>query len=348
MPACCPICASNRIARTHTRWHDAHVAGSRVDCRTGAGPVTGVDGNWPHRTATRSAHQTMTAIALVILLGVVLSAVFWSLLYSDEAVGRCPRGTAIERSRPVESFDTCLSKRVGGPLVRRWTGPEPHKTSADECPSGRDVVQRHWRCDRHSCFVTRHRTVAPGEISMYRTSLHMLKGMSRFDVRFKSDLGRPLVARGERQGCHRRVGRRQNERTRASYHVRRSVLVQARLPAMIGRPLFGLLRYFKDRSTTRAELLEHFQFSDRLPVERCPMAQSASSASPKASTRRHPPGNCRCTSSSEAQCARQRLDRDVLSHVGTTHIVLFMGTNDIRRNASASQVIGGCKTSSGA
>ena len=36
-----------------------------------------------------------------------------------------------------------------------------------------------------------------------------------------------------------------------------------------------------------------------------------------------------------------RLDRDVLSHVGTTHVVLFMGTNDIRRNAPASQVIGG-------
>jgi lysophospholipase L1-like esterase len=37
----------------------------------------------------------------------------------------------------------------------------------------------------------------------------------------------------------------------------------------------------------------------------------------------------------------ERLDRDVLSHVGTTHVVLFMGTNDIRRNASASQVIAG-------
>jgi lysophospholipase L1-like esterase len=37
----------------------------------------------------------------------------------------------------------------------------------------------------------------------------------------------------------------------------------------------------------------------------------------------------------------ERLDRDVLSHVGTTDVVLFMGTNDIRRNASASQVIGG-------
>src|SRR5207247_3439235 len=37
----------------------------------------------------------------------------------------------------------------------------------------------------------------------------------------------------------------------------------------------------------------------------------------------------------------ERLDRDVLSHHGVTHVVLFMGTNDIRRGASAEQVIGG-------
>ncbi len=37
----------------------------------------------------------------------------------------------------------------------------------------------------------------------------------------------------------------------------------------------------------------------------------------------------------------ERLDRDVLSHVGVTHVVLFMGTNDIRREASAAQVIAG-------
>ena len=37
----------------------------------------------------------------------------------------------------------------------------------------------------------------------------------------------------------------------------------------------------------------------------------------------------------------ERLERDVLSHSGVTHVVLFMGTNDIRRNASAAQVIGG-------
>jgi lysophospholipase L1-like esterase len=39
----------------------------------------------------------------------------------------------------------------------------------------------------------------------------------------------------------------------------------------------------------------------------------------------------------------ERLDRDVLSHSGVTHVVLFMGTNDIRREASADQVIGGMK-----
>jgi lysophospholipase L1-like esterase len=35
----------------------------------------------------------------------------------------------------------------------------------------------------------------------------------------------------------------------------------------------------------------------------------------------------------------ERLDRDVLAHDGVTHVILFMGTNDIRRGASAAQVI---------
>jgi lysophospholipase L1-like esterase len=35
----------------------------------------------------------------------------------------------------------------------------------------------------------------------------------------------------------------------------------------------------------------------------------------------------------------ERLDRDVLSHDGVTHVILFMGTNDIRRGAAAAQVI---------
>lgn len=37
----------------------------------------------------------------------------------------------------------------------------------------------------------------------------------------------------------------------------------------------------------------------------------------------------------------ERLDRDVLSHPGVTDVVLFMGTNDIRRGAPAAQVIAG-------
>jgi lysophospholipase L1-like esterase len=37
----------------------------------------------------------------------------------------------------------------------------------------------------------------------------------------------------------------------------------------------------------------------------------------------------------------ERLDRDVLTHHGVTHVILFMGTNDIRREAPAAQVIGG-------
>ena len=37
----------------------------------------------------------------------------------------------------------------------------------------------------------------------------------------------------------------------------------------------------------------------------------------------------------------ERLERDVFSHHGVTHVVLFMGTNDIRRGATARQVIAG-------
>ena len=37
----------------------------------------------------------------------------------------------------------------------------------------------------------------------------------------------------------------------------------------------------------------------------------------------------------------ERLERDVLSHEGVTDVIVFMGTNDIRRGASAAQVIAG-------
>jgi lysophospholipase L1-like esterase len=40
----------------------------------------------------------------------------------------------------------------------------------------------------------------------------------------------------------------------------------------------------------------------------------------------------------------ERFDRDVLSHHGVTDVILFIGTNDIRRGAPASQVIGGMTT----
>ena len=42
----------------------------------------------------------------------------------------------------------------------------------------------------------------------------------------------------------------------------------------------------------------------------------------------------------------ERLDRDVLSHSGVTHVIFFMGTNDIRREAPAAQVIAGMQNMS--
>ena len=40
----------------------------------------------------------------------------------------------------------------------------------------------------------------------------------------------------------------------------------------------------------------------------------------------------------------ERLERDVLSHHGVTHVILFMGTNDIRREVSATDLIEGMQT----
>ena len=50
-------------------------------------------------------------------------------------------------------------------------------------------------------------------------------------------------------------------------------------------------------------------------------------------------GNVRSSPSSTP--GTERLERDVLSHNGVTHVVLFMGTNDIRRDSTAAQVIAG-------
>jgi lysophospholipase L1-like esterase len=43
----------------------------------------------------------------------------------------------------------------------------------------------------------------------------------------------------------------------------------------------------------------------------------------------------------------ERVDRDLLSHHGVTDVVLFMGTNDIRRGATAAQVIAAMTTVAG-
>ena len=49
----------------------------------------------------------------------------------------------------------------------------------------------------------------------------------------------------------------------------------------------------------------------------------------------HPPAN--------SPPGVDRLDRDVLSHSGVSHVVLFLGTNDLRRDIGADEVIAGLK-----
>jgi lysophospholipase L1-like esterase len=49
------------------------------------------------------------------------------------------------------------------------------------------------------------------------------------------------------------------------------------------------------------------------------------------------------TPPSDSTPGTERLERDVLAHAGLSHVVVFMGTNDIRREASAENVINGLK-----
>jgi lysophospholipase L1-like esterase len=49
------------------------------------------------------------------------------------------------------------------------------------------------------------------------------------------------------------------------------------------------------------------------------------------------------TPAPDSPSGTERLDRDVLAYAGVSHVVVFMGTNDIRREASAEQVISGLK-----
>src|SRR5205085_12254973 len=42
--------------------------------------------------------------------------------------------------------------------------------------------------------------------------------------------------------------------------------------------------------------------------------------------------------------ALERLERDVLTHNGVTDVIVFIGTNDIRREATAAEVIAGLET----
>ena len=56
-----------------------------------------------------------------------------------------------------------------------------------------------------------------------------------------------------------------------------------------------------------------------------PLSTRASAATPSRATNLQPPA--------DSPPGIERLDRDVLTHHGVTHVILFMGTNDVRREA---------------
>ena len=112
-------------------------------------------------------------------------------------------------------------------------------------------------------------------------------------------------------------------------------------------PSTGSIVAFGDSITdgTCSTLDGHDRWEDLLALR---LALDAAGRGEKARTRPLSTKASAATRSRATACAGagqssglERLDRDVLTHHGVTHVILFMGTNDVRRDASASQVIAG-------
>jgi hypothetical protein len=202
VPACCPICSSNRIARAHTRWYERprRWITRQVPYRCRACYWRG----WPpvntkqrHR---RRIRRSTIVLALVILLGVIPSAVFLSLRYSMKPSSDVRSGQPSEDPILLNLSTHAYPNSLGD----IWY-VEGQVQNLTKHPLTNVQVVVTWFNATDSAIATvvsllDLERLPPGEISMYRTSLHALKGMSKFDVRFQSDLGLPLLARGDRQG----------------------------------------------------------------------------------------------------------------------------------------------------
>ena len=139
--------------------------------------------------------------ALVILVGAILSVVAWSFRSSLKPLADVRAGQPSSNDAVLLNLSTHAYPNSSGDL---WYVEGQVKNLTKRPLTNVQVVVT-WFNASDSAIATvisllDVERLPPGEISMYRTSLHTLQGMSKFDVRFQSDLGQPLLARGDRRG----------------------------------------------------------------------------------------------------------------------------------------------------
>jgi hypothetical protein len=139
-------------------------------------------------------------MALVILFGVIPSAVFWSLRYNRKQSSDV-RAERTSYDPILLNLSTHAYPNLPGDL---WY-VEGQVQNLTKHPLTNVQVVVTWFTGTGVAIASAIslldlERLSPGEISTYRTSQHTLIGMSTFDVEFRSDLGQPLLARGDRQG----------------------------------------------------------------------------------------------------------------------------------------------------
>jgi hypothetical protein len=200
VPACCPRCASTRVARAHTRWQER--------------PRCWLTGRVPYRCSTcrwrgwqivvteRRHHLRIRSFAVVLVLVVsgILGGVFGILRYGVKSAGNVRAGQSFDG--PVLSIlSTGAHQSLHGDV---WY-VDGEIQNLTEHPLTNVQVVVTW-FDRAGVVLATDvslvdlERLTPRGISVYRTTTHAVKGMSRFELQFQSDLGQVLSAQGERQG----------------------------------------------------------------------------------------------------------------------------------------------------
>jgi hypothetical protein len=191
VPACCPACASNRVARSHARWHELprRWLTGRVPYQCAVCPWRG----WQLAITDRRRYWRIrpSAIFRLILLCGFIGGVFWISRHSVKSSEDAVLSILSARAYQSQSGDVW---HVEGQIQNLTKHPLANIQVAVTWYDTRGVVIA------TSVSLVDLERLTPGAFSGYRTSTHTVKGMSRFEVQFQSDLGQRLLVRGDQQG----------------------------------------------------------------------------------------------------------------------------------------------------